>query len=118
LRRCEDEFADWLTALDGITPDPQDLREFLGKFTIVDTRDGAPFDATLYEAGWPVLVPHRTGAEEDEQVTKCMVQLSRYGHIDPWGWDTRDLAEFYSFYHALVEIMKEEDGVSQAVENK
>lgn len=86
--------------------------------TVVDKREGLSMEGTIYEACWPCLIQDLpTSSQYQKDLLKCIVQMSRYGHMDPRGWDDVELTEFRDLYMELVELLKGEDAVTATTEH-
>jgi hypothetical protein len=94
LRRSEN--AHWLTqGPRPFPPDPDDVFEELGKLMF-----GREVDVT------PVL--GYDPAEVEAQRRHQKMALARYGRIDPFSWEGRELNELRFYYAELVSLLKKE----------
>lgn len=102
MRRCQDGR---LTRPFPFPPDPDMVEELVSKVTVVRAFDVA-------HIAW------QPPEELLAQRLSMKLFLARYGRVDPFAWESRDVNELRDHHAALVDLLKRESAVRTGVENE
>jgi hypothetical protein len=105
-----------VNAAQGIVPDPWQRRCLIDEYVVADTRPDADDEGSPADVMWCAHFDGPSPAELRKVRTMQMVQMGRYGHQSMVGWDEMELREFLEHYQALVELMREEGALGNALE--
>lgn len=76
-----------------------------------------PHSGTNADAYWQFLL-WMDGKEHLAMRMKQKVYLARYGRIDPFSWESREITELDAYFFGMIDLVSKENDLSKSSEDR